>query len=106
MALNLFDFDMMRPTQLFNQHFGLELSPEDLLSPLPIPSIMRSFSPYLGTTGPYFRPWQLQNQDTGSTVKFDKDKYEVSSIGQLRIIFRFIHRKSRVVSRKSIYSNS
>lgn len=73
MALNLFNFDYLRPSQILDQHFGMDLSPEDLLSPLSLP-YMRA-CPMLRPR--YFRPWKIQNADQGSTVKYDKDRFQV-----------------------------
>lgn len=83
MALSLFDFDLIRPTQILDQHFGLGLSPEDLLAPLSVP-IRRPFNPLLRSIG-YYRPWRVQNQDTGSTVTCDKDKFQVSALTCLNL---------------------
>nr|QDZ38466.1 small heat shock protein 22.2 [Lasioderma serricorne] len=67
--------DLVRPSRLFNQQFGLHLDPEDFLTPTvlsPVPQITRC--PFL-----YYRPWTsaAATKDAGSTVKFDKDKFEV-----------------------------
>ncbi|CAH1169846.1 unnamed protein product [Phaedon cochleariae] len=67
--------DLSRPSRLLDQHFGLGLRRDDLLSSLS--SIQRR--PRLGT---YIRPWAntstaLQRQDSGSTITQDKDKFQV-----------------------------
>lgn len=74
MALNLFDFDFIRPTRLLDQHIDLGLNNDDFLT-----SHMRHHHriPLLGA---YYRPWRMQNNDSGSTMKFDKDKFIVSKV--------------------------
>nr|QOX58980.1 small heat shock protein 21.2 [Trogoderma granarium] len=67
-------FGLPRPSRLLNQQFGLELEPEDFITPL-----VRDMQNLLRTPF-YYRPWcslAAQN-DTGSTINIDKDKFEIS----------------------------
>lgn len=67
--------DPIRSSRLLDQHFGLGLDRNDLLSSLWGPSRYVG-----GSGGGYLRPWvneTMQRLDTGSTVKVDKDKFEV-----------------------------
>jgi len=59
-----------------DQHFGLGLSLDDLLSPLPVPSGMRGMRCPAG----YYRPWStaIARNDAGSTIVANKDKFEVN----------------------------
>nr|AMY63177.1 heat shock protein [Antheraea yamamai] len=67
----LFDYEIERPRRLLDQHFGLALTPEDLLN---------------ATVGPlvnseYYRPWRhlaAAARDVGSSIKADKDKFQVN----------------------------
>nr|QXD38632.1 small heat shock protein 21.3 [Trogoderma granarium] len=70
-------FDFPRPSRILNQHFGLELEPEDLISPLTLPQDVRSL---LRCPAGYFRPWSTSaaQKDVGSTVNIDKDKFEIN----------------------------
>ncbi|XP_044272433.1 protein lethal(2)essential for life-like [Tribolium madens] len=76
MALWLFNdpYDYRRPSRLLDQHFGSALDPEDLLSPM----IPREFRHYLRSPAGYLRPWRslASHQDSGSTVTYDKDKFQ------------------------------
>nr|ANA11235.1 small heat shock protein [Dastarcus helophoroides] len=65
--------DFVRPSRLLDQHFGLVLDPEDLISPLTLPRDIRQYRQPFG----YLRPWRsaASHQDTGSTVSVDKDKF-------------------------------
>lgn len=73
MALSPFYDPFFRPSRLLNQQFGLGLDPEDLFSPI---------LPLESTRGPlgYYRPWlsSAAAGDVGSTISFDKDKFQVS----------------------------
>ncbi|KAI5640263.1 hsp20/alpha crystallin family domain-containing protein [Phthorimaea operculella] len=65
----VFGYDLPRfPARLFDQDFGLALTPDDLLCAVsPVPS------------RDYFRPWrQLATRDIGSSIKCDKDKFQVN----------------------------
>ncbi|XP_026462343.1 protein lethal(2)essential for life-like isoform X2 [Ctenocephalides felis] len=66
------DFGIDHPSsRLFDQHFGMGLNRNDLLSSFRnSPTLLR---------GGYFRPWrtELLKQDSGSTVTADKDKFQV-----------------------------
>lgn len=71
----LFEDRYFRPSRLLDQHFGLGLDPEDLLSAISLPreqSLLRLPS--------YYRPWRTlaSNADTGSTVSLQKDKFQVN----------------------------
>ncbi|EFA09076.1 protein lethal(2)essential for life [Tribolium castaneum] len=78
MSLLLFSdpFEYSRPSRILDQHFGLGLDPEDLLSPL-IPREMRHL---MRCPAGYLRPWRsaASQRDTGSTVTFDKDKFQAN----------------------------
>lgn len=72
--------DLVRPSRLLQQQFGLGLDPEDLFAPVTAPDL-RS----LARSCPYFRPWlsRAAEADAGSTVKLDKEKMEISlDVGQ------------------------
>ncbi|XP_026317078.1 protein lethal(2)essential for life-like [Hyposmocoma kahamanoa] len=57
------------PSRLLNQDFGLALTPDDLLGASACPVLSRD----------YFRPWrQLASQDIGSSIKADKDKFQIN----------------------------
>lgn len=66
-----------RPTRIVDQHFGINLNPEDLLSAITLPRDARAL---LRTPAGYYRPWKtgVAAQDTGSTVKVDKDTFQVN----------------------------
>ncbi|XP_049877048.1 protein lethal(2)essential for life isoform X2 [Pectinophora gossypiella] len=62
-----------RPSRLLDQHFGMGLRRDDLLSSLstlPSTSLLRNS---------YFRPWRsnLTRQESASTINLTKDKFEV-----------------------------
>lgn len=66
-------WDHDRPSRLLDQHFGMGLRRDDLLSSissLPTSSLFRNS---------YFRPWRsgLTRQESSSTINFTKDKFEV-----------------------------
>lgn len=65
-----------RPSRIVNQHFGLGLDPEDIISAV-VPGEVRNL---LGAPLGYYRPWMTAaaGQDTGSTVALDKDKFQVN----------------------------
>jgi crystallin alpha B len=69
-------FDYCRPSRIQDQRFGLNLDPEDLLSPM----IPREFRQYLRGPAGYLRPWRSQasQRDAGSTVSFDKDRFQAN----------------------------
>ncbi|XP_045452571.1 protein lethal(2)essential for life [Melitaea cinxia] len=65
--------DWERPSRLLDQHFGVGLRKDDLLSSLssfPSSSILRNS---------YFRPWRanLARQESASTINLTKEKFEV-----------------------------
>lgn len=68
--MNEMDRDMGRPHRLTDQHFGLGLTPEDMLAPLTMVPQRRMFSNYI-------RPWKNETTDSGSTVHVDKDSFRV-----------------------------
>ncbi|XP_049881925.1 protein lethal(2)essential for life-like [Pectinophora gossypiella] len=60
-----------RPRRLLDQHFGLALSPDDLLTVAAGPLVTRE----------YFRPWRhiaAAAKDLGSSIKVDADKYQIN----------------------------
>lgn len=63
-----------RPSRILDQHYGVELSPEDLLEPLALTSLL------LRNPAGYTRPWRTQasRADTGSTVTFDKNQFQAN----------------------------
>lgn len=72
MALLPYLFDELRPTRLRDQLFGLDLSPEDFL-------LTDVFDRPRLRARSYIRPWRnLSFKDVGSTIKSDKDKFQVN----------------------------
>ncbi|XP_013196557.2 protein lethal(2)essential for life-like [Amyelois transitella] len=73
MALLPYLFDELRPRRIRNQLFGLDLSPNDFLTDVfDRPSIQ---------VRKYIRPWRnlaAVARDVGSTIKTDKDKFQVN----------------------------
>lgn len=70
----LLDYEMERPRRLFDQHFGLALTPDDLLS-------LSGMSGGPMASREYYRPWRhlaAAARDVGSSIKADKDKFQVS----------------------------
>ncbi|KAJ8707421.1 hypothetical protein PYW08_010673 [Mythimna loreyi] len=66
----LLDYEVNRP-RLLEQHFGLGLTPEDLLHVAAGPMNIRE----------YYRPWRhlaAAARDVGSSIKADKDKFQVN----------------------------
>lgn len=62
-----------RPRRLYDQLFGLDLSPDDFLTDI----VDRTMIP----ARKYLRPWRnlsLAARDVGSTIKSDKDKFQVN----------------------------
>lgn len=60
-----------RSNRLFDQAFGLALTPDDFLTSMLSPWSMHD----------YFRPWRQLTQltkDLGSTIKTDKDRFQVN----------------------------
>ncbi|KAJ2941034.1 hypothetical protein O0L34_g13166 [Tuta absoluta] len=67
----LLDYELERPRRLIDQHFGLGLTPDDLLSVVSGPLVSRE----------YYRPWRhmaAAMKDLGSSIKADKDKFQVN----------------------------
>lgn len=65
------DFGYRRPRRLVNQHFGLGLTPDDLLTVAAGPLI----------TAEYYRPWRhmaASVRDIGSSIKADSDKLQIN----------------------------
>ncbi|GBP28608.1 Protein lethal(2)essential for life [Eumeta japonica] len=65
------DFPFERPRRLTDQHFGLALTPDDVLTAVVMPQLSRD----------YYRPWRqlaAATRDVGSSIKADKDKFQVS----------------------------
>ncbi|XP_045507514.1 protein lethal(2)essential for life-like [Colias croceus] len=65
------DWGYNRPRRLMDQHFGLGLTPNDLLSVAAGPLISRE----------YYRPWRhlaAAARDVGSTIKADSDKFQIN----------------------------
>ncbi|KAL6434798.1 hypothetical protein ACFW04_005177 [Cataglyphis niger] len=74
--------DLEYPHRLFDQHFGLGIRPDQLVNP----NVLERFAPQRDRrlrTAPliYYRPWGelMRNSNEGgtSTVKADKDKFQV-----------------------------
>nr|AKS40084.1 small heat shock protein 22.1 [Grapholita molesta] len=65
--------DWDRPSRLLDQHFGMGLRRDDLLSSL---STLPSSSLFRNS---YFRPWRtsLTRQESASTINLTKEKFEV-----------------------------
>lgn len=65
-----------RPSRILNQHFGLGLDPEEIISAV-VPGEFRNL---LTSPFGYYRPWvtAAAERDTGSTVTLDKDKFQVN----------------------------
>lgn len=67
----LFD-DLERPRRLIDQHFGLGLTPDDLLSVV-------AAAPLISKE--YYRPWRhmaASARDLGSSIKSDREKFQVN----------------------------
>ncbi|KAG6441921.1 protein lethal(2)essential for life [Manduca sexta] len=65
------EYERPRHRQLPDQHFGLGLTPRDYLTILAMPQANRD----------YYRPWrnlQATARDAGSTIKEEKDKFQVN----------------------------
>ncbi|XP_018567915.1 protein lethal(2)essential for life-like [Anoplophora glabripennis] len=60
-----------RPSRLLDQHFGSVLDTDDFLQPLTVPRLL------IRCPAGYLRTWKAPSaeQDTGSTVSFDKDRF-------------------------------
>lgn len=57
--------------KLYDQHFGLAITPEDILTNFATPWIFRD----------YMRPWRhlaAVSRDLGSTIKMEKDKFQIN----------------------------
>lgn len=65
------EYERPRTRRLTDQHFGLGLTPQDYLTILAVPQANRD----------YCRPWrnlQASDRDEGSTIKEEKDKFQVN----------------------------
>ncbi|XP_060520887.1 protein lethal(2)essential for life-like [Cylas formicarius] len=64
-----------RPSRILDQHFGLGLDPEDLFQPLNLNNKQLTRTP-----AGYLRSWRTASsgKDSGSTVSFDKDKFQAN----------------------------
>ncbi|KPJ10837.1 hypothetical protein RR48_02969 [Papilio machaon] len=65
------DWALGRPRRLMDQHFGLALTPDDLLSVAAGPLLSRE----------YYRPWRhlaAAAKDLGSSIKADSDKLQIN----------------------------
>uniref|UniRef100_A0A2A4J9F7 SHSP domain-containing protein n=1 Tax=Heliothis virescens TaxID=7102 RepID=A0A2A4J9F7_HELVI len=63
--------DFYRPRRLLDQHFGLGITPDDLLTVAAGPLLTKE----------YFRPWRhlaAAARDLGSSIKADDDKYQIN----------------------------
>ncbi|XP_050514180.1 protein lethal(2)essential for life-like isoform X2 [Diabrotica virgifera virgifera] len=67
--------DLMRPSRLLDQQFGLGLRRDDLLNSI------RDIPRRSALSSRYIRPWAtstaLQRQDSGSTITQDQNKFQV-----------------------------
>ncbi|KAJ8958814.1 hypothetical protein NQ318_019574 [Aromia moschata] len=63
---------LYRSSRLLDQNFGLVLHPDDFLQPLTVPRML------FRCPAGYLRNWKplASDQDSGSTVTFDKDKFQ------------------------------
>ncbi|KAJ8922806.1 hypothetical protein NQ315_007841 [Exocentrus adspersus] len=68
------DTHFLRPSRLLDQHFGLALDADDFLQPLTVPRMV------IKCPAGYLRNWRsgASQQDTGSTVTSNKDKFEAN----------------------------
>ncbi|CAK1595596.1 unnamed protein product [Parnassius mnemosyne] len=74
MALLPYYFDELSPRSIRNQLFGLDFAPDDLLTDVLERPLVRSMRQYM-------RPWRnltALSRDIGSTIKTDKDKFQVN----------------------------
>ncbi|XP_035456996.2 protein lethal(2)essential for life-like [Spodoptera frugiperda] len=65
------EFGFQRPRRLLDQHFGLALTPDDILSVAAGPLMTRE----------YYRPWRhlaAAVKDLGSSIKTDGDKFQIN----------------------------
>lgn len=70
--LDEFPFGVARPRRLMDQHFGLALTPDDLLTAV-------AAGPLLNRD--YYRPWRhlaAAARDLGSSIKADADKLQIN----------------------------
>lgn len=69
--------ELVHPTRLLDQHFGLPLDPSDLYAPVTLPRDLRLTALYPRS---YLRPWRTSTsaQDAGSTVQMDKEKFQAN----------------------------
>ncbi|KAJ8928557.1 hypothetical protein NQ314_018875 [Rhamnusium bicolor] len=64
----------VRPSRILDQHFGLPLDHDDFLAPLTVPRMV------IRCPAGYLRNWRssASQQDIGSTVTSDKDKFQAN----------------------------
>lgn len=65
------DYSFRRPRRLMDQHFGLGLTPDDLLTVAAGPLLTRE----------YYRPWRhmaAEARDLGSSIKSDSNKFQIN----------------------------
>lgn len=66
---NMSSWRWPRTSRLVDQHFGTTFRKNDLINQLA--------NSHISTATPYFRPYSMARQDSGSTVNLEKDKFEV-----------------------------
>lgn len=66
---------LLRPSRILDQHFGLSLDPEDIFQPHNLNNRLLTRTP-----AGYLRNWRsnASQGDSGSTVIFDKDKFQAN----------------------------
>lgn len=71
--------DWERPSRLLDQHFGMGLRRDDLLSSLSTLPPTAAYPTSSLLRNSYFRPWRtnLARQESSSTINLTKDKFEV-----------------------------
>ncbi|KAL1502290.1 hypothetical protein ABEB36_007456 [Hypothenemus hampei] len=70
-----YEYPVVRPSRILDQHFGLGLGHDDLFQPLNLNNRLVTRTP-----AGYLRNWRAHaaHHDTGSTVSFDKDKFQAN----------------------------
>ncbi|CAG9768144.1 unnamed protein product [Ceutorhynchus assimilis] len=70
-----FDYPVSRPSRILDQHFGLGLNHDDIFQPLNLNNRLLTRTP-----AGYLRNWRTgaANQEAGSTVSLDKDKFQAN----------------------------
>nr|ART30112.1 heat shock protein 21.52 [Harmonia axyridis] len=69
--------ELIHPSRLLDQHFGLTLDPNDLYAPVTGSRDLRLAALYPRS---YLRPWRTNTscQDVGSTLHMDTDKFQAN----------------------------